>query len=194
MRKVIQPQARKIMKIVGEFGGISNKQIKRLLPGSEEDSRRFYVNSLKPVYIEEKEKERYTSKTLPGVFTKSMEYCLWILLDNLKDDEGEEITYTRVMKPNQISFIKNNCCYNVCYIDRNTTSSIEILEQQYSGRKERYEEMIKKYNIEPFKQIIVVQDNSMVEMIETMNLEMPLIIACLNFDKEGYPNIVYLSE
>lgn len=193
-RNILQAPAVKILKLINELGGINERQIKRLIPNVTKESRFYYINSLKALYIEELEKGRFTSKTQKGIFSDAMEYCLWVLLDNIKEENGNEITYMRASKPNQITFIKNNCCYNVCYVDLNNISILEMLEQQYiEEKKERCEEMIVNYSIEPFKQIAVVQNEDIVEIIATMNLKMPITIACLNMDANGFANIMYLS-
>jgi len=197
MQKIMPEPCKRILSITDEFGGITDKQIKRLLSGIKEESREYYINYLKRIHIEEKKPGYYTAKANKTPFDKQMEFCLWVLLDNLKNDKGEmeaeTITYSRTKKPSRISFIKNNICYNVAYIDKNHSGELEQLNRGYLAELPRYQKMKEKLGLEPYRQIFVVGEEGLLDFIESFELALPFIIALVNFDSEGYPNISYFT-
>lgn len=182
---------RRILRIVNEFGGITHKQVTRLLPGIEQSSREYYLNQLKIQYLVEKTKGRFTLKNSKNIFSEAMEMSLWVLLSNLKEEDGSPVTYVRGVDPAQITFIKNNICYNVMYVNRNNISSIVFLEQRYRKEIEVREKMRKHLGEDMEKEIFVIKDLSVRKLISDMDLIVPSIIAYLHFDQEGFPNMEY---
>lgn len=191
MQIAMPEPCKRILQITNEFGGITHKQVTRLLPGCEQISRDYYLNQLKIHYLDEKSKGKFTIKNNKTVFSEAMEMCLWVLLSNMKEDNGTPVNYMRGTEPSQIMFIKNNICYNLSFITRNTISSLVALEQEYRKEYKIREKMRQHLGEDISKEIFVIKDLSIRELITDMELTIPSVIAYLHFDQEGFPNIEY---
>lgn len=178
-----------ITRFVRELGGITDAQINLLL-GENKVHKDYYVRSLNRLHIVEEQPGVYTLKKNKErnqfLYTKDMQLCAWVLLCNegISFEPGCE-DYYRGEHPTQLFFQKEDIVYNLVYIDLNRKGTIQLLQQKYYARMNTLDDD------GSFRYVFVIDDERTLEMLKSMQIVVPNVIAHVKFTGNEIPVIDY---
>lgn len=168
MQQYMPMGSRVIWNYIREMGFITDRQADKLLGKTYADSRTSMINILKRTKIMEREPGVYFARNSNACYSKGMELCGWVILDNWKS--GKDEMFLAVDKPAMVGLVKNNMLYELMYVDKNYRGMILALQEKFIGRIDSPESS-------DVKLIFVSDDKDMVDMISSMELVIPNTVA-----------------
>lgn len=187
--KVLPIGTVQITRFIEELGGITSAQIDLLL-GENKKHKDYYIKSLNRTHIKEEPEGVFTLKKNKGrnqlMYTKDMEFCSWVLLSNdgISFEPGNE-NYYRGERPTQLFFLKKDTVYNLVYIDLNRKGIIQMLQQKYYARMNTIDDD------GSFKYVFVIDDEKTMDMLKSMQIVVPNVVAHVRFTGADYPEVEY---
>ncbi len=172
MKQVTPAPAKEILKYIQEFGQINFAQIDKLL-GVDAVNKEYFIKFLKKSKIIEKEPGYYYSYGGNVPYSKQIDFCSYVLLDNY----DKSVSYMKVDKPAVAGILKNNTFYEFMYIDKNSCPMIIMLQEKFADR------YLGNRGMENIKFVFVSDDEGVIDMVMQLNLILPNSIAIVHAEK-----------